>query len=345
VLLVALVATLLLTTTGARAGFVLDSYVDLGTSFSQISGINDSGQVITDYQAKLYSGGTVVQTALSVPWSLQARHDLSNNGIIAGVGQIYNTNTHTYTIITPLSGYTRDDFWGISENGRYLTGRTEAGNTPGPAILYDLTTGTTTILTAGSSQGLAVNDSGEVIDGNQLYINGTASVIGGHSYGLSDINNSGTVVGSITMSANEYFEPLAYSNGTATVLANLSGLSDGVASGINDAGWIAGRSFNVNPYYVETTSTDRAWLNVGGNLVDLTSLLPGNSGITLTNAIDVNNHGQIAVEGIGSDGQRHGFLLDITYVPEPSPLILFGSLFAALAIARKARNTRLLRCR
>ena len=47
----------------------------------------------------------------------------------------------------------------------------------------------------------------------------------------------------------------------------------------------------------------------GGPTVDLNTLIPPNSGIQLTEAVQINNRGEIAVEGPDANGNNHAVLL------------------------------------
>jgi len=69
-------------------------------------------------------------------------------------------------------------------------------------------------------------------------------------------------------------------------------------------------------------------------MVDLNTLIPANSGWTLTEAHGINNLGQIAGSGaINREG--HAFLL--TPVPEPTGLCLGAALGFGMLAARRRR--------
>jgi probable HAF family extracellular repeat protein len=85
------------------------------------------------------------------------------------------------------------------------------------------------------------------------------------------------------------------------------------AYGINNYGKAVGFSKNAS-------DADRAFLYDGTSLVDLNSLIDSALGITLTEARDINDNGQIVANGGG-----RAYLL--TPVPEPSSilgLVAFG---------------------
>ena len=99
-----------------------------------------------------------------------------------------------------------------------------------------------------------------------------------------------------------------YSNGVMQDLGALPGGSRSYANDISDTGLIVGWSYNAQ-------SQARAALFTEGQVIDLNTLLPANSGWVLQQAFAINNFGQVT--GTGTlDGQRRGFLL--SGVPAPS---------------------------
>ena len=94
--------------------------------------------------------------------------------------------------------------------------------------------------------------------------------------------------------------------------------------------------------YYDTSEGTRAFLWNGTETVDLNSLIPSGSGLTLIQANSINNLGQIVGNALDSDGNIHAFLLNPVTVPEPSTLTL-GLMGGAMGLlgwlrCRRRRN-------
>ena len=90
----------------------------------------------------------------------------------------------------------------------------------------------------------------------------------------------------------------------ATYLGNLHSGDCAVSTSINPSGQVVGLSgpngcVTVLPFL---------WEN-GGSMVDLNTLVPPNSGIQLHEALQINNRGEIAGNGVDASGNNHAVLL------------------------------------
>jgi probable HAF family extracellular repeat protein len=113
----------------------------------------------------------------------------------------------------------------------------------------------------------------------------------------SDINASGQVVG---YSGHAYL----YSGGQWQNLGTLGGCGS-QAYGINDSGQVVGTSGTTE----EPCGNPHAFLYSDGQMQDLNNLIPADSGWTLTDAMKINNSGQIVGEGhINGQAQTSLFL-------------------------------------
>ena len=98
----------------------------------------------------------------------------------------------------------------------------------------------------GIAQPTAINESTQVVGGNHIWSNGTASSLGSLGVGgccdpAMDINDAGQVVGFSQIAPSGPDHPFLWENGVLTDLGTLGGDS-GVADGINNAGKVVGRS-------------------------------------------------------------------------------------------------------
>jgi len=158
--------------------------------------------------------------------------------------------------------------------------------------------------------------------------------LGGANSHASGINNNGQAIGFASLPSG--YEHAFVSTGSGlTDLGSLGGSS--YAYGINDRGAVVGYG------WLATGDNPHAFLYDAGFMLDLNSLIAADSGWELLEAYGINNHGQIAGEGI-YHGQRSAFRLDpIAAVPEPRLPIFIGLLFIVwrgLAIVRYSVNGR-----
>jgi probable HAF family extracellular repeat protein len=117
------------------------------------------------------------------------------------------------------------------------------------------------------------------------------------------INNAGTIVGNLQNDAG-YQNAFVYQNGVVLNLGTPSG-QHSFAQGINNSNQVVG---HIGTSY----SSSRAFLAEGGPMVDLNSLLPATNTAILTEAVAINDKGQILADGFptGADSDRRIFLLN-----------------------------------
>jgi probable HAF family extracellular repeat protein len=146
---------------------------------------------------------------------------------------------------------------------------------------------------AGSS-----NIPGDAVQHAFSYSNGVMTDLGtlggANSYGYG-INDQGTIVGNAGI-ANVYSNGWAfsYSNGSLTpLLMYLGGSNDALATAINDAGVIVGRSFIIGQGFINNNGT--------------VSLIPTLGGST-SNPLGINNAGTVVGFSNDSVGNAYGFV-------------------------------------
>jgi probable HAF family extracellular repeat protein len=176
---------------------------------------------------------------------------------------------------------------------------------------------------ASQSWATSINDSGEII-GTACCLTGdvavrTWSYANGKFTNLSEtnsglfINNNGQIVG-VTSNAQAalYGHAALYSNGTWTDLGEYQGHVT-QAFGINSSGQIVGnavdRPRNKKCPSCGPANDDIGLIFTGSGPVDLNTLIPPSSGFTITDAISINDSGQIVANAKTSSGLFHAVLL------------------------------------
>lgn len=190
------------------------------------------------------------------------------------------------------------------------------------------------------AQGVAINGPGQVVvqvGSTQalsalLWSNGTLSAIPSNGYKdlvANAINDSGEVVGGIAAD-NGTGVAFLYHNTITAPLASLPGDTYENALAINNIGEAVGIG-------TDATGTSRALLWQDGNVIDLNTLLPTNSGWFLSEATAISDDGTIVGEG-AYNGQEMGFELTPTAIPSgavPEPASLGALALGALALLRR----------
>jgi len=119
------------------------------------------------------------------------------------------------------------------------------------------------------------------------------------------INSQTQIVG---QSATASGDPHAFlwDKGVLTDLGVPDGDNQSAAVGINNKGQIVGYSFAVDNF---TNLPSHALLWENGQMIDLQTCIPANSGWTLLAASGINDRGQIVGVGIDPDGLYRNFVL------------------------------------
>jgi probable HAF family extracellular repeat protein len=321
---VAVVAAALVLAAPARAAAY--QVIDLGTLGGASSGatdLNDAGAIVGwsrngsgQVRAVVWRAGRMIDIGtLGGPTS--SATSISNNFAVVG--------TSTLT-----AGGERHAFlWRANQGSMHNLGLphpVRIGDTG--AIIGNATTAT------GESVAAYRNQHGWV----RLPLNGFDGSSG------EDVNDAGTAVGTL------FFEPhgsapFVYENGVLTVLPSVETASETAAVAINDAGLIAGQTFDplgivlwdgsswqpiptpalfdaevhdmndcaqiVGAHHPEQFFKPHAFLISDGTGVDLNSQIPAGSGWRLGVANAINDAGEIV--GVGHhNGDRHAFLLEPT---------------------------------
>jgi len=187
---------------------------------------------------------------------------------------------------------------------------------------------------------MGINDNGQIVgvfltaegrphaylyDGGLMTDLGTLGGYGSYPY---DINNRGQVVG-YSQAPGGTTHAFVYENGVISDLGTLPGTRFGYARSINESGQIVG--------FAEGAHSMIPFLYDQGQMVDLNSLIPADSGWTLQYAYSINDAGQIVGTGSNISGLGGGFLLTPIAVPEPTLLSLLCLCLGGLCVSRRRR--------
>ena len=326
--------------------------------------INGSGQVTgtvgigqSDF-AFLYSNGAL--TLLSQPGIASQGYginDLSEVVGFSGPHAVLYNNAGAVDLGT-LPG-DRRDLLEIAEDSNsialaindssQITGEAQSSGSGVHAFLYSngVMTDLGTLPGGSNSMGYGINASGQItgqsgIAGGAshafLYSNGAMTDLdtlpgGSNSVGYG-INNSGQITGQSGVAGGSS-HAFVYASGIMTDLGTLPGGSISVGYGINNSGEIVGESIGPG-------GASHAFISSNGVLTDLNSLVDPALGITLGDAVGVNDSGQIIANGTGAGvfGRRAYLLTPVSAeVPEPWTFAAAGAGLCILAAIRLPART------
>jgi probable HAF family extracellular repeat protein len=127
----------------------------------------------------------------------------------------------------------------------------------------------------------------------------------GGTFGYANwINDSGEVAGIATNSGDQFLHGFLWKDGMMTDLQTVGSDPNSEAKSVNSHGQVVGSSFDC----CGNDLHGFLWEN-GGPIVDLNMLVPPNSGITILNAFDINDRGEIAGNGVLPNGDARAVLL------------------------------------
>ncbi len=316
---------------------------DLGTlsgnSVSQGLALNDSGEAAgssstpTAAIATAFSGGQAISIS-TLGGSVSVGNAINNSGEIVGWNSYdSNANFDPQAFLYSNGGMQNINSPSLFHSGTQAYGINNAGEVVGTGYINSSTfhaflyTGgkMKDIGPAGAFQAIAyaVNNSGQIVgtyslnsgaSGTFLFTNGKMSLLGNPAgssgaFGVA-INDHGEIAGSLFPGIGGS-HAASFSNGAWTDLGSFPGAQGTGANAINTAGQIVGTAIFPPTYKPFKPGKHVPVISTAGGLVDLNTLIPTGTGFTLTDAVDINNSGQILCDATNASGSEHAVLLTL----------------------------------
>jgi probable HAF family extracellular repeat protein len=174
------------------------------------------------------------------------------------------------------------------------------------------------------SSAIAINNSGQIIGGYALNSGAAGEFLisggkmttlpvpaGASAVSAFGIGDNGEIVGQIFFESGAPSQAGRLLNGVWTELGAFSGASATRATSVNNSGQIVGTAFfPQTQYHPPKPGKHVPVLSTAGGLVNLNLLIPATTGFVLTDAIAINNSGQILCDATNSAGKEHAVLLN-----------------------------------
>jgi len=287
--------------------------INLGTfgGTQSIAGsVNDSGQVV-GCATNGVSDSDSFSICMGVPQATQSRAFLWQDGAMQDLGTLGGPDANAFL---------------VNEHGQ-ITGWSFTNTTPSTNCPFPLTTHTflwesgkmTDLGTLGGTCSFPnwLNDRGEVVGQSNLagdsfthpFLWGRGKMrdlgaLGGNFGNAISITEAGDIVGWATTPGDQVAHGFLWERGHMSDLGVIRGKVCSIAYAINSKRQIVGVSdddcFGQNAH---------AFLWEDGSLVDLNTFVSPNSGVQLTFALSINEHGEIASLGLLPNGDQHAFAL------------------------------------
>ena len=305
-----------------------------GGASSYALGLNEAGAVVGyaenaagQNRAFLFSGG-VLQDLGTLGGTQAQATAINNAGQIAGLAHTPAGQVHAFR----YSAGTMSDLGTLGGTSSYAFAINDAGQVAGGATTFmdrdyhafrhsgasmqDL--GSLGTLLSGGAEGAGIDADGTVAGWTSLpdfnvrafvYQNNgpmlpLAQTHGGNYSAATGIRN-GVIIGTSSLPGELNVHAARWVGGVISDLGTLPGLSKSIAYAQNGTGQIVGTSDN------GTNPSARAFLHVGGTMIDLNDLIAPSAGWTLQNARGINSAGQVAGWGTFS-GQHRAYLMSLT---------------------------------
>jgi probable HAF family extracellular repeat protein len=279
--------------------------------------VNSRGQVAG------FAANGVQDPASLLGFTTQTRGFLWQNGKMQDLGALDNSSDAVALLINEAGQVVGQSYTNES------TLPTQSCNTELPRTLHgflwengaltDIGTlgGSCAFVYALNNRGQVVGQStvaGDVASHPYIWERGTITDLGtlGGSYGFAAwINDAGRVVGSVTNASDAALLAVVWKDGVITGLGTLPGDACSAANVINSKGQIVGGSGLFAPFFsaCANDTVEHAFLWQDGAMVDLNAFVPPDSDLTLSEAVFINDAGEISGIAALPTGEQHAFLL------------------------------------
>ena len=268
----------------------------LAADVSVATAINGSGEIVGynffysnpnfDPQAFLYSNGGMknINSASVFPSGTEASA-INNSGQVVGTGYLSSSEFHAFL-------YTGGKMTDLGPAGSYQASAAAINNSGQIVGSYYFTSGAA---------------------GAFLYSNGKMTKLpvpaGSSAVSAFAINDNGEIAGALYFSSGAPAHAARYSNGVWTDLGAIAGAASSLAKGVNLAGQVVGIAyFAPTQYHPPKPGKHVPFIYSNGGVVDLNTMIaPGP--FTLTDAVAINDSGQILCDATNSSGNEHAVLL------------------------------------
>jgi probable HAF family extracellular repeat protein len=306
-----------------------------GESTSTGYALNDSGQAAGASSnpngdiATLFSGGKAIDLGTLEPLDVSVATSINGSGEVAGYEPFESTSTDTDHAWVYSNGALIDinssslfpsgtEAEGINDSG-VVVGQGWLNSSSFQAFVYSggkmVDIGPPGAYQASA---IAINDNGQVLGnayftsgggGAFLYANGTFTYLapkGDSASGIA-LSSAGQVLGDLSTSTATSLA--IYSNGKWTVLSGSVTGASLRGTGINAARKVIATAIFPGTYHPFRAGKHVAYIFGSSGPVNLNTLIPANSGYTVTDSIAINDNGQILCDAATPTGAKHAVLL------------------------------------
>jgi probable HAF family extracellular repeat protein len=155
---------------------------------------------------------------------------------------------------------------------------------------------------------VAINTSGQIVGSYYLTSGGGGAFL--YSKVFQAINDNGAIAGALYFTSGTPPRAASFSGGVWTDLGAITGALSNLAKGINIAGQVMGTAyFRQTQYHPPKPGKHVPFIHKTGGSVDLNMLIPSGTGFTLTDAVGIDDAGQIVCNATDAGGREHAVLL------------------------------------